>query len=657
MQDPLVAIQCTNSNCQAANTFANKLCHQCHTPLVKRYLWILGKDAELYQVGDCLDDRYLVVQPRIVLDIYPGLPPKIAEEIPPSISTYLKLSALKPHLPQVYGLALTSEEQEVWLLEYGTVPLDATGKLECPALLPSLIDLWQQQTSLRQLNWLWQMAQLWQPLAEKDVAATLLQPELLRVNGPFVQILALEFDKESPSLADLGKFWSSWIFNCHPSLKEFCTELCDRLQSKQIETIEKLVAICEVAIQRCGQAYYCDYQIFTSTDSGPMRERNEDSCYPEPGQLVQVKEMDKPVAIVCDGVGGHEGGEIASRATIDHLKEKLTTLSIDTENWNSAAITANLYKFVCGANDLISSRNDSEKRHQRQRMGTTLVMAFARAHEMYITHVGDSRVYWITRHSCHQLTVDDDLASREVRLGYAIYRDATQYPSAGALVQALGMSSSDNLSPNIQHLVLDEDSIFLLCSDGLSDFDRVEQYWDIYIQPVLNYNTNIAKAGRDLIKIANDRNGHDNVTIALVYCQVQPPDNNQNPLVWSEITDALDRFVPPPPRVSQIKTINSATTNDIVYPPSEILLSSKTKPQPMSSPIRPTQVSSSSSNQKILYLILFLLSVGVGLLAYFHLNAKQNRSNPTRSPELQTIPLNPQVLPSSTITPSPKQQP
>jgi protein phosphatase len=659
MQDSQVAIQCTNPNCQVANPFDNKVCQQCGTPIVKRYLRVLGEDMDTYEMGNFLDDRYLVVGRRVVVDTYPGLPPKITEDLPASIVTYLKLSAFKPHIPQVYGLASNKEQQEVWLLEYGTAPLDSHGKLEYPELLPKITEVWQAQSPLRQLNWLAQMAKLWQPLTDKDVAATLLQDDRLRFNGALLQILDLELERENPSLADLGKFWASWITDCDASIKEFCTELCRQLETKQIDDIGILLAILTVAMQECGRSYYYQYRIFTCTDSGPMRDRNEDSCYPEPGILLQLKDTEKPVAIVCDGVGGHEGGEIASRLTIEYLTERLTNLSVDREHWDSEAITAELVEFVCGANDIISNRNDSEKRHQRQRMGTTLVMTFAHAHEMYVTHVGDSRIYWITKNSCHQITVDDDLASREVRLGYALYRDATQYPSAGALVQALGMSSSDSLYPNIQRLVLDEDSVFLLCSDGLSDFDRVEQYWDSQIQTILNYNANIPKAGRELIKIANDRNGHDNVTVALVYCQVQRSIDDKTVLDWSKIASAVARFVPSQPRLSQIPTVNASKDSGIVYPESRILPPSMMKTQEMS------QVSPAENNgvngKGVWYLVLLLLALVIGAFAYFGLYPKRNRPNllPSPKPDLQQ-PLDssspfsiPTSTPTSASTPTP----
>jgi protein phosphatase len=165
-------------------------------------------------------------------------------------------------------------------------------------------------------------------------------------------------------------------------------------------------------------------------------------------------------------------------------------------------------------------------------MGTTLVIALARAYEMYIAHVGDSRAYLITRTGCHQVTLDDDVAAREVRLGYALYREALQQSASGSLVQALGTSSSASLHPTVQRFAIDEDCVFLLCSDGLSDYDRVEQSWE-EILPIIDGKVDVATASQRLVEIGNTQNGHDNVTVALVHCQVKfsEPESKLSPSI------------------------------------------------------------------------------------------------------------------------------
>ncbi|HEY9750578.1 MAG TPA: protein phosphatase 2C domain-containing protein, partial [Allocoleopsis sp.] len=209
-----------------------------------------------------------------------------------------------------------------------------------------------------------------------------------------------------------------------------------------------------------------------------------------------------------------------SNLAITAVQERIQAIEEDIALQPPDYLMAELEQAVCLANDLICQRNDQERRHDRQRMGTTLVMALARSHEIYITHIGDSRVYWITRSGCYQITVDDDVASREVRLGYALYRDAVHQPVAGSLVQALGMSSSATLHPTVQRLILDEEGVFLLCSDGLSENDRVEECWETEILPILDGKVDLANACQRLVEIGNIRNGHDNVTVGLLYYHV-----------------------------------------------------------------------------------------------------------------------------------------
>ena len=265
-----------------------------------------------------------------------------------------------------------------------------------------------------------------------------------------------------------------------------------------------------------------------------------------------------------------------------------------------------LAQFTNEANDSISKRNDLEQRQERQRMGTTLVMALAKAHEVYLTHVGDSRIYCITRTGCHQVTVDDDLASREVRLGYAIYRDALQYPSAGALIQALGMRDSTALHPNIRRLIIDEDCVFLLCSDGLSDFERVEQYWHSAVVPVLWHKVDLTKSVKTLMKIANERNGHDNATVALVYCQIKQKSKEAETVIsWSEVSSVLDDSL----LWSEIdSSINPVPSTEEIKSTEEI----EAEEKPNSS----TSKSNHSNSLKIIVIGLLLL-VGTGLLFYF----------------------------------------
>ena len=505
-------IICPNHLCQAPNPESNRFCQQCRTPVPKRYLWAVGAGIEAYKPGKIFTERYLYKRDRILLDTKPGFIPSFPTEIPDEILPYLRLFPHRLHVPQVYGelILKKSKGEPIWLLEQA--PIWTNRKNQTSMLMPELGVAWKDAPAIRQLNWLWQIAQLWQPFSQIGVASSLVEPKLLRVEGQIVRLLELKLDRTEISLTDLGATWRYLVKDAKPHIAEFFAALCEQIIQGEILP-EELLAQLEQALLTVGVEQTRTYQIATLTDTGPIRQRNEDACYPPSGSFYPISAGSQALAVVCDGIGGHEGGNVASNLAIETVVAQASRWASESPTAGMAShdLTQELEEIVCEANDRISKRNDTEGRSDRQRMGTTLVMALAQAHQMYVTHIGDSRIYWITRTGCHQITLDDDVASREVRLGYALYREALQQVGSGALVQALGMSSSTNLHPTLQKFVLDEDCIFLLCSDGLSDYDRVEQNWEKEILPVLE--------GK--LDLASTENGHDNVTVALVYCQVR----------------------------------------------------------------------------------------------------------------------------------------
>lgn len=625
-------IQCSNPHCLAVNSVDNQFCHRCKTPIVKRYLWATAEVNE--QLGQLVGNRYLALDSRVFLDTQPGKLPQTPEDIPKTIITYLQLSSYVPHIPQVYGQL---DGTDVWLLEYGTVPTARRGELVYPQLIPEITQVWQEATALQQLSWLRQIVILWQPLASKQLVSTLLNPQLIKVNGSLVQLLQLEPDTAiTPELRNLAQLWSEWNQTSSPLIQDFLSQLCLHLQQGVIEQPEQLIAFLDQAIQLCSHAFDYSYRVVSCSDSGPSRNNNEDASFPPHETLINVGARETSLAIVCDGVGGHEGGEIAAEQTIKYLRERITELSLGKYDTAPANVIKKLTSFTNAANDIISNRNDNEQRQERQRMGTTLVMSLARQHEMYLAHVGDSRIYLITPESCHQVTVDDDLASREVRLGYAVYREALQYPSAGALIQALGMRDSNSLHPNVQRLIIERDCVFLLCTDGLSDFDRVEQYWQSTILPLLEHSdqNNLIKAAKALIKIANEKNGHDNVTVALVHCQVQPKSENPiEAISWLEVESLLGESINWSKVEPKIASVNETQSQQ---PTAQV---TQSLPAPKKS-------------QKIQYLLLSLIFlIGIGVLSSFFLLKIMNQPKDNK----QLEPITPErefITPKQGITPS-----
>ncbi|MBD2164031.1 protein phosphatase 2C domain-containing protein [Calothrix membranacea FACHB-236] len=567
MENDAATLYCPNELCQAPNPISHKFCLRCSTPLPKRYLWVQGDNLS-FAAGEILADRYLVIDKSVVFDTQPGISPQTPElDNLSELRPYLRLIPYRLNIPQVYGIIPPIDERSpnsILLLE--KPPLLTDGTTQEVKLCPNLITAWGDATSMRQLNWLWQLANLWQPLLSENVASSLLDPYLIRVEGSLVRLLELRADDSTaPTLIDLGEFWQQLQKLAKPAIAELIHKISSSLINEEIRSAEQLIAVLDYGLAQLGRSQKPTIKIFTKTDTGPSRQRNEDACYPPPDTLVSKPPQPTALAIVCDGIGGHEGGNVASNLAIETIQNQVNQLTkVPSDHIDPAMLLTDLESAVAVVNDKISQRNDSENRQGRKRMGTTLVMALPMAHEMYITHVGDSRAYWITRQGCYQVTLDDDVASREVRLGYAVYREAIEQSGSGSLVQALGMSPSTSLHPTSQRFILDEDAVFLLTSDGLSDFDRVEDYWETEILPILTGQTDVVEVAEKLVEIANTKNGHDNVTIALVHYQVKyvEPQSSLTPFIPENVpTKASDTG-----RTSQTTNLSNSNAKTQVIP-------------------------------------------------------------------------------------------
>ena len=256
--------------------------------------------------------------------------------------------------------------------------------------------------------------------------------------------------------------------------------------------------------------------------------------------------------MVCDGVGGHEGGEVASQMVVRSLQLQLRGLLAEAMDQAQSipprVVIDQIEAAIRVANNLIAEQNDQQGRAARQRMGTTLVMALvlpqkvdtpdgpAEVNELYLTHIGDSRAYWMTTEYCQQLTVDDDIAGREVSSGTSFYATAAQRPNANALSQAVGLRSYDQLRPHTQRFLFDSSGVLMLCSDGLSDHYQVEASWANYVGLIVKKIVPLEAAVESWIELANQRNGHDNVAVTLM--SVDMPEDGAIP---EEIDPTRDR--------------------------------------------------------------------------------------------------------------------
>jgi protein phosphatase len=583
MTNTIAEIRCINKRCKALNLLENTFCHRCQTPLVKRYLRIGGTLNKEYHIGELVENRFFVCQPNVVIDTKPSLIPIFPENIADEIKPYLKLFSHRLHIPQIYGYI--DQEFSAWLLEYENIPLDEKGNLVYPDLFPAIESSFLNASPLRQVNWLWQMVQLWKPLTKRKVLSSLFLPNNLKVGGAIIKLIELKVDDNNkPSLVDLGNLWASWLLKLNPLIQDTIEKIILSLQQDLIEDIDKVLVILDQVLYILGNSYYQrKYQIITATDTGKRRINNEDSCYPQVNKLKNTRSSLETLTIVCDGLGGQDNGEIASNMAIETIQKELEdsykkTLkeTLQNKHWTPLIDAEKIYLGVSKANDKITDINNIKKRKDKERMGTTTVITMAIAHEIYLAHVGDSRIYWITEDSCHQVTVDDDLATREVRLGHGFYREVIRNPQTGALLQALGMDSSRRLKVHIRRFILDENCVFLLCSDGLSDYDRVEQYWRSEILPIIKEKITMEEAAKKILDIGINKNGHDNVTIALLYCQLEEkkPDEHDGELSWQYLQEIIPDLPQPKVEIKLNKTeiIKTNNSKNIQFNQQKIIL-------------------------------------------------------------------------------------
>jgi protein phosphatase len=266
------------------------------------------------------------------------------------------------------------------------------------------------------------------------------------------------------------------------------------------------------------------------TDIGRQRDHNEDYF----GIETQVMRSESPsgktvhvrnLYILCDGMGGHAGGEVASALAVDTLRQFFQ------EKWQNTPFSATANKLpapdvliaaVQLANKAIYDVNQKNARSGSGRMGTTLVMLLVQDTEIAIAHVGDSRLYRYTRkRGLEQITIDHEVGQREIQRG--VDSDiAYARPDAYQLTQALGPRDEHFIKPDVQYLELNEDALLLLCSDGLSDNDLLEKHCKTHLEPLLSSQNNLEQGVSQLIDLANQYNGHDNITAIGIRAKVRP---------------------------------------------------------------------------------------------------------------------------------------
>lgn len=235
--------------------------------------------------------------------------------------------------------------------------------------------------------------------------------------------------------------------------------------------------------------------LFTGlSDQGLLRSANQDAYY--------IDEPEGRFFIVADGMGGHAGGQEASRMATQVIAEHLL------EHWNEDLSAAELLQEAfLKANQMIVQ--DQIDHPERSDMGTTAVaVLFSPEGQSWCAHVGDSRLYRLRNEELTQITEDHTWIAQAVRTGALLPEQARNHPWRHVLAQCLGREDIQTIE--VQPFDLQPGDRLLLCSDGLTE-ELPDPLIGIYME-----EENCQKVAMGLVEAAKDKGGRDNITVVVI---------------------------------------------------------------------------------------------------------------------------------------------
>ena len=232
------------------------------------------------------------------------------------------------------------------------------------------------------------------------------------------------------------------------------------------------------------------------TDIGHQRKENQDRVakFTAPDGTILV--------VVADGIGGSRSGDVAAQITVDHLGRQFQAASpnssLEAIRWFAREVQL--------INDEILQKSTENPKYQG--MGTTLVAAIIFDQAMVVANIGDSRGYVLHDNLLTQVTIDHSLVNELVKHGDITEEEARNYPQNNIITRAIGVSADARIEVNCFDLGAGDQ--ILLCSDGLSKMITREQ-----MMGVLESDLSLTEKCSQLIKMANEAGGPDNITVLI----------------------------------------------------------------------------------------------------------------------------------------------
>ncbi|GEK32610.1 Stp1/IreP family PP2C-type Ser/Thr phosphatase [Kurthia sibirica] len=236
------------------------------------------------------------------------------------------------------------------------------------------------------------------------------------------------------------------------------------------------------------------------SDIGKKRSVNEDRA-----TVISRSNNTVHLAIVADGMGGHNAGDVASTLAVEGLRSRFIAAS-DSDFLTMSDCTAWLLDTVTQLNKLIYDY--SLKNENCQGMGTTLIAAIIAENQASICHVGDSRAYIVDEQGIQLITRDHSYVNILVDSGEISEDEAKIHPKKNYIIKSLGTEAT--IEPDFYQIQIEEASYFLICSDGLSN--KVDQQ---QIHMIVTSLQSIEEKGQALVQLANENGGEDNITVII----------------------------------------------------------------------------------------------------------------------------------------------
>lgn len=211
------------------------------------------------------------------------------------------------------------------------------------------------------------------------------------------------------------------------------------------------------------------------------------------------------LCILCDGMGGERSGDVASRTAAEMLERQLARSL--RQGMNDNMVRASMQSAIAAANAAVYQMAADNPDHRG--MGTTLILWVLVGRRIFLAHIGDSRVYRVSGGRAEQITKDHSVVQMLVDRGEITGEEAENHPEKRYITKAVGVGPT--VQEDYQELEFDDGEVYLLCSDGLSNYLPVEE------MPLLVATCVQKLTAQPLINYANSQGGKDNITAVLIF--------------------------------------------------------------------------------------------------------------------------------------------